>query len=343
MKHIVPFPFPTGTDENAADREALRMKLLAGRIILNNAVHGTFGPNPPPRWQTFPCWHYAGKWEDGKGYKKVKYKGFTLYVHRVSVELFKGPIPDGHVVDHHCKNHGCWQPEHLEPVLTKVNIERGDNLNWMMRTAAKQQIAEAFGVPADKRALIAADLAEIEKRVLTHYFHNLDYAQKPVRWPPAYEVRGKIGDQDVVVETTRPDFWSTPSLIQAHIDHGHPRFRAPMERVVYRSPWVEQEPAPGCFPAKERLVIVEGALATPRLTDIPDDHVIVPPNVNLIDFAPYTFPDAPVVPVHDAAFDDSELARRRFFDLLPVVRAWWRRLFPRPIPGTKTTRSVGEL
>lgn len=297
MKHILPFPFPD-TPEHAADRQALRMKLGAGRLIQGIKYPRCWAADGTPdysHWQDYPCWHYAGKWTDGKGYKKVKYKGHVIYVHRASVELFSGPIPDGHLVDHLCKDHGCWQPEHLEPVPTKVNIERGDNPNWLMRNGARTgrvrsdvpNFVEVRGasdrVPPQTleqmpRPLIDADFAEVEKRAAAHYGAIIDDAG-PV-WPHAYEVRGKLGDVPVALTTHRPEFWSTPDLYQAHVEHEHPRFRAP-------------------------LGALEPARRDDNLNDLPDPWG-------------YSFPDAPIVPVHDAVFDDSELRPRPLW--LRVVR-----------------------
>ena len=50
--------------------------------------------------------------------------------HRYVYELFRGPIPDGHVLDHvkkkGCKHRDCVNPDHLEPVTQQENTLRGD-------------------------------------------------------------------------------------------------------------------------------------------------------------------------------------------------------------------------
>ena len=46
-------------------------------------------------------------------------------VHRLSYEAARGPIPDGLVLDHLCRNHRCVLPEHLEPVTRAENTRRG--------------------------------------------------------------------------------------------------------------------------------------------------------------------------------------------------------------------------
>lgn len=44
--------------------------------------------------------------------------------HRVAYELAKGPIPDGLVIDHLCRNRICVNPDHLEPVTQRTNVLR---------------------------------------------------------------------------------------------------------------------------------------------------------------------------------------------------------------------------
>ena len=59
------------------------------------------------------CW----EWQAGKGgslgYGKIKIKGKTYLAHRVSWELFFGPIPKGMMVLHKCNNPPCVNPYHL--------------------------------------------------------------------------------------------------------------------------------------------------------------------------------------------------------------------------------------
>lgn len=45
--------------------------------------------------------------------------------HRVSYELFVGPIPEGLELDHKCRTTLCVNPKHLEPVTYLENQRRG--------------------------------------------------------------------------------------------------------------------------------------------------------------------------------------------------------------------------
>lgn len=75
------------------------------------------------------CWEWTGS-KQRQGYGRLgrteggKYT--ELMAHRIAFELYVGPIPEGLVIDHLCRNRGCVNPDHLEPVTNEVNIERGE-------------------------------------------------------------------------------------------------------------------------------------------------------------------------------------------------------------------------
>lgn len=82
------------------------------------------------------CIEYTGKWNDGKGYKKIKYKNKTYYVHRVVWSFVNGHLDAFKVLDHVCRNPACCRPEHLEAVSVKENTIRGRG-KWIFEQGYK--------------------------------------------------------------------------------------------------------------------------------------------------------------------------------------------------------------
>ena len=71
------------------------------------------------------CWIWTSAISHGYGNFKLKNK--SRIAHRVSFELFIGDIPNGKQLDHLCRNKLCVNPEHIEPVTCKENINRGNS------------------------------------------------------------------------------------------------------------------------------------------------------------------------------------------------------------------------
>lgn len=72
------------------------------------------------------CWDSLGT-PNGNGYRTMTVDGRKQYVHRISYLLFHGSIPPRMVIDHLCRNRGCWNPRHLDLTTNAENILRGES------------------------------------------------------------------------------------------------------------------------------------------------------------------------------------------------------------------------
>jgi hypothetical protein len=70
------------------------------------------------------CWVWNGSmWS--RGYGRFCANGKERPAHRVSYEVFCGPLDPNLEIDHLCRNRACVNPDHLEQVTSKVNNLRG--------------------------------------------------------------------------------------------------------------------------------------------------------------------------------------------------------------------------
>lgn len=90
----------------ASTSDALREKLLAFILKDKNS-----------------CWIWS-KGTSGNGYGVISIgHQKTKYTHRLSYEIYKGPIPEGMLVCHTCDVPRCCNPEHLFLGTQKDNMQ----------------------------------------------------------------------------------------------------------------------------------------------------------------------------------------------------------------------------
>lgn len=70
------------------------------------------------------CWRWTGFVSDD-GYGRISRHYGESCAHRYFYRELVGPIPPGMELDHLCRNRGCVNPAHLEPVTHQENVRRG--------------------------------------------------------------------------------------------------------------------------------------------------------------------------------------------------------------------------
>lgn len=94
------------------------------------------------------CWGWTGV-HNARGYGHIGRNGTTVKAHRAAYELYVGPIPAGLQLDHLCRNKGCVNPAHLEPVTGAENCRRA--MTVVIHPGETQDGADACaicGIPA---------------------------------------------------------------------------------------------------------------------------------------------------------------------------------------------------
>lgn len=107
-----------------------------------------------------PCWKWA-RYIQSNGYGKycsrVNGRQVTRYAHRWMYERLRGPIPDGMVLDHLCRNRACVNPDHMDVVTQRTNCRRGERAKYSREDIEKarklalampvKEVARRLGIP----------------------------------------------------------------------------------------------------------------------------------------------------------------------------------------------------
>lgn len=82
--------------------------------------------------KTDTCWEWIGQVSNyGYGQFTDNYSQKKWMAHRFAYTMLVGPIPDGLVIDHLCRQRACVNPAHLEPVTHRVNAIRGNGCSGL--------------------------------------------------------------------------------------------------------------------------------------------------------------------------------------------------------------------
>lgn len=125
------------------------------------------------------CWLWTGSCSHN-GYGFFRFDGKNTQAHRVSYKLFRGEIPDGLFVCHHCDVPCCVNPDHL------FVGSRRDNLN----DAKKKGRNKLLGRPGERHYLTTfkdEDVIEIRKlskngEACAHIARMYGKSETAIRW-----------------------------------------------------------------------------------------------------------------------------------------------------------------
>jgi len=111
---------------------------------------------------TSGCWIWTAAC-DTKGYGRINVGGKPAKASRVSYTLFRGPIPEGQVLDHYrypeggCAGPRCVNPSHL---LATTRSENSARNSWKRRT----QCAHGHPYDAENTAMVKTGKGRLVRR-----------------------------------------------------------------------------------------------------------------------------------------------------------------------------------
>lgn len=114
------------------------------------------------------CWIWIGHQKNnGYGTLGVKTGGRwqTKHAHRMSYEVFVGPVPSGLDLDHKCRVRCCINPDHLEPVTRSINLARSPQMNRQSTKTRCPRGHEYSGVNSRGQRICHACLAAAQSRL----------------------------------------------------------------------------------------------------------------------------------------------------------------------------------
>lgn len=99
------------------------------------------------------CWPWRRPLKPN-GYGQFKLEGLNWGSHRLAWVLTNGEVPDGLVIDHLCRNRGCCNPAHMEPVTNAENVLRG--IGVTAQNAAMTHCAQGHPLTGDNMRRVGA-------------------------------------------------------------------------------------------------------------------------------------------------------------------------------------------
>lgn len=103
------------------------------------------------------CWLWIGAIA-ASGYGTLSIGGRPAYAHRLSWQLYRGPIPSGYAICHKCDIRTCVNPDHLFPgTLTDNNRDmcrKGRHWSVVNRSSSLKGVEQAGAKLTDEDVLV---------------------------------------------------------------------------------------------------------------------------------------------------------------------------------------------
>ena len=131
------------------------------------------------------CWQWSARL-NADGYGHLNVDGQKVRAHRFAYEMLVGAIPEGLQLDHLCRNRGCVNPDHLEPVTNRENILRGETVP--ARNAAKTHCSKGHEFTPENTTMRANGWRECKTCQRAHSAKltaSRRKARHAARWPAA--------------------------------------------------------------------------------------------------------------------------------------------------------------
>lgn len=109
------------------------------------------------------CWNWMLS-KDDRGYGKTQLNGKSTHAHIAHWVRIHGPVGSGLELDHLCRNVGCVNPAHLEPVTPTENKRRSRATKLTSEQVVLiKRSNESHGVLAIRFGITASNISQIRR------------------------------------------------------------------------------------------------------------------------------------------------------------------------------------